>query len=105
MVQLTFVTAHGPVQIEAGGEGSVMRAAKAKGVEGIDADCGGSMVCGTCHVIIVNSNGATLPEPTEMEAEILEYVPEPHPDARLSCQLNLVDCVDGMVFKVPALQH
>ena len=29
---------------------SVMNAAVAAGVEGIDADCGGGCACGTCHV-------------------------------------------------------
>lgn len=102
---LIFVTEDGETAIEADESGSVMQAAKAHGVPGIDADCGGSMVCGTCHVYVLDGLRERLPAPSEMESEMLEYVPDPHPEARLSCQLQVIDCADGMRFEVPPAQR
>lgn len=84
---------------------SLMESAKAASVEGIDADCGGSMVCGTCHVHIGPDWLDRLPAPGEMEAEILDCVPEPHPQARLSCQIVMSEELDGIEVTVPALQR
>lgn len=84
---------------------SLMEAAKAAGVPGIDADCGGSMVCGTCHVIVAPPWLARLPAPCDMEAMILDGVPEPHPQARLSCQIRMDEAVDGIEVTVPATQR
>jgi 2Fe-2S ferredoxin len=84
---------------------SLMESAKANSVEGIDADCGGSMVCGTCHVHVFLEWLERLAPPSEMEAEILEYVPDPHPQARLSCQIVVTDDLDGIEVTVPSAQR
>jgi 2Fe-2S ferredoxin len=84
---------------------TLMRAAKQACVPGIDADCGGSMVCGTCHVIVAPIWLKHLPEPSEMEAIVLEGVPEPHPQARLSCQIRMHGALDGIEVTVPATQR
>ena len=84
---------------------SLMQAAKAANVPGIDADCGGSMVCGTCHVVVANAWLGKLPAPCGMEEAILEGVPEPHPRARLSCQIKMDDALDGIEVDVPAAQR
>lgn len=84
---------------------SLMRAAKNVSVPGIDADCGGSMVCGTCHVIVPLPWLARLPAASEMEACLLEGVPDPHPQARLACQIQMTAELDGMEVTVPAAQR
>lgn len=84
---------------------SLMQSAKAAHVEGIDADCGGSMVCGTCHVHVHDEWFDRLPPADEMEAEILEYVPDPHPRARLSCQIVMSEELEGIEVTVPAHQR
>lgn len=105
MKKLRFITDTGAIDIDADEGESVMDIAKEHGIDGIDADCGGSMVCGTCHVVIENGDRARLPEPSDMEREMLEYVPHPDPEARLSCQIRVADCVDGMTFRVPVAQR
>ena len=82
-----------------------MQAAKTANVPGIDADCGGSMVCGTCHVIVSDAWLGKLPLPCEMEEAILEGVPEPHAHARLACQIKMNDTLDGIEVNVPATQR
>lgn len=84
---------------------SLMRAAKDVSVPGIDADCGGSMVCGTCHVLVSPQWLARLPDASEMEACVLEGVPDPHPQARLACQIQMTAELDGLEVSVPDLQR
>jgi len=106
MVKLLFITPAGErreVTVEC--RGSLMEAAKHAGVPGIDADCGGSMVCGTCHVHVAEEWLAQLLEPSAMEQEILECVPSPHPHARLSCQIALSPSMDGLSVEVPTAQR
>lgn len=106
MVRIVFETAGGqqfPIVVEA--SGSLMQAATGHGVPGIDADCGGSMVCGTCHVYIASEWQAKLPPKSDMEIQILEYVPSPHPDARLSCQIPLGEQLDGLIAVLPPAQR
>jgi ferredoxin, 2Fe-2S len=65
---------------------SVMRAAVRSNVDGILAECGGSLTCSTCHVYVDEGWLARL-EPIEQdEAEMLEYTAaERRPNSRLSC--------------------
>lgn len=105
MPTIVFQTAEGPMRITSSEDLSVMQLAKAHGVAGIDADCGGQMVCGTCHVHVEPEVLATFSKPGDMEEMILENVPYPVPNARLSCQLRVRDMPDGAVFTVPAAQR
>jgi ferredoxin len=52
------------------------------------ADCGGNMVCGTCHVRLLNGG---FPAPTEAEQEVLAVFPKVYANSRLACQLKLTD--------------
>lgn len=84
---------------------SLMQNAKNANVPGIDADCGGCMVCGTCHVYVDAEWLARLPAPGEVESQILECVPESHPCARLSCQIPVGPALAGLRVKVPSRQR
>ncbi|WP_028080690.1 2Fe-2S iron-sulfur cluster-binding protein [Solimonas soli] len=106
MTRAIFITAEGKrFDVDCGKEASMMRVALSNNVPGIDADCGGSMVCGTCHVHVADAWLARLPAKTSMEAEILDYVPEPNPNARLSCQIPVSAELDGIELTVPRLQR
>ena len=106
MVELIFITSGGDrVTLNVPPEGSVMEVATANGVPGIIADCGGSMVCGTCHVLVSEEWQNKLPEQEVMEREILEFVPDPQPNARLTCQLKVTEELDGIEFQVPESQY
>ncbi len=105
MPTIHFETPEGRLSIASDEDLSVMQLAKNEGVPGIDADCGGQMVCGTCHVHADAARFALLPPPGDMEEMILENVPDPHPLARLSCQLRLREMPDGITFTIPAEQR
>jgi 2Fe-2S ferredoxin len=106
MVRITFITpTEEEITLDAPLDGSLMEAARAHGVPGILADCGGSMVCGTCHVVVAPEWQEKLPPQSEMERELLEYVPEPQPNTRLTCQIPVTEQLDGLVMHIPALQR
>ncbi len=74
-----------PVQAEAGE--SVMMAAARHRVPGIDADCGGGCSCATCHVYAPEE--AALPEPSDMEKDMLDFADALTDASRLSCQITV----------------
>jgi len=84
---------------------SVMQAAIFNNVDGIDAECGGSCMCATCHVYLKDSNESLLPTIDEDEDEMLnEAAAERKPTSRLSCQLVVTEDLDGTVFQIPEVQ-
>jgi len=106
MVQLTYVSPAGErIEVQADASGSLMEIARAHAVPGILADCGGSMVCGTCHVVIPAEWQSKLPPPSDMEREMLEYVPHPQPNTRLTCQIPASAELDGLVMFIPEQQR
>jgi len=106
MTRAIFITADGERhEVDCGSEPTMMRAALSNNVPGIDADCGGSMVCGTCHVHVPEAWLAKLPPKSPMEEEILDCVPQPHPNARLSCQIPVSAELDGIELTIPAQQR
>jgi 2Fe-2S ferredoxin len=106
MTTIKMRTADGhDIELHATGETSLMQLAKSMGVPGIDADCGGSMVCGTCHVHVASDWLERLPAASEMEQQILECVPLPDPAARLSCQIQITQALDGLSVRIPERQR
>jgi 2Fe-2S ferredoxin len=84
---------------------SVMQAAIGNNVRGIDAECGGSCSCATCHVIVDPAFASLLDAPDEMEAELLEGVAAGRePTSRLGCQVALTARLDGLTVRIPARQ-
>ena len=84
---------------------SVMLGATINGVAGIEADCGGTLSCATCHVYVDPAWVDRLPEPEQMEVELMEGVAaERRPNSRLSCQIVLTEALDGLTVEVPARQ-
>jgi len=106
MVRIVVRDASGGEQAIQAAEGqSLMVGAKAAGVEGIDAECGGSMVCATCHVYLAEDWFARIPPAGEIEAEMVEYTRYPRATSRLSCQIMVTPDMDGMVVEVPPSQR
>ena len=48
-----------------------MQAAQSGGVDGIAADCGGSLTCATCHVMVREPWASQLPPPDAVRIEEL----------------------------------
>lgn len=79
---------------------SIMTAAVAHGVPGIEGDCGGSMTCATCHVVVLHPERHTVF--SEEELEILEVLQDDvAPGSRLGCQVLVRDDDDRVIIEVP----
>ena len=84
---------------------SVMEAAIRHNVRGIDAECGGSCSCATCHVYVDPAFFARLPAADEMESELLEGVAAPREStSRLSCQIAMTAELEGLTVRIPVKQ-
>lgn len=75
--------------------GSLMMALKTTGFD-IEASCEGSLICGTCHVRLLDGWGARIPPPGADEQEMLSHLPGVTPESRLSCQIVLTADLDGI---------
>lgn len=96
MAQVTYTDCEGAVRtVEATVGDSVMETAVRNGVPGIVAECGGSLSCATCHVIVDESDFASLPEMDAMEDEMLYGTAvDREQTSRLSCQIKVTDDMD-----------
>ena len=83
---------------------SVMEGAIQNNIPGIDADCGGSMACATCHVYVKEEWFNKLPQKEEGEEDMLDMAFEPKKNSRLSCQLIVSDQLEGLVVNLPEKQ-
>ena len=83
---------------------SVMEGAVQNNVPGIDADCGGSMACATCHVYVKEEWFNKLPQKEEGEEDMLDLAFEPKKNSRLSCQILVSNEIDGLVVDLPEKQ-
>jgi ferredoxin, 2Fe-2S len=83
---------------------SLMEAAKANDVPGIDAVCGGNCYCGTCRVHVESDWLARLRPADTFELELIAAAGDDKPNARLSCQIALVDALDGLLVHTPEQQ-
>lgn len=84
---------------------SLMEAAVANNVEGIEAECGGTMTCATCHVYVRDEFLAKLPAMTGDEDATLDFTASLRKaNSRLSCQIRLDEEVDGLTVDLPETQ-
>ncbi len=96
MPQITYTDCEGQVRTVTATVGdSVMETAVRNGVPGIVAECGGSLSCATCHVIVEPADFSALPEMTAMEDEMLYGTAVDREEtSRLSCQISITDDMD-----------
>ena len=83
---------------------TVMEGAIQNDIPGIDADCGGSMACATCHVYVEEKWLNKIPKAEEAEIDMIDMAYEPKKNSRLSCQLIVTDELDGLKVITPAQQ-
>tara|TARA_B100000886_G_C20426266_1_gene494196 strand:+ start:247 stop:567 length:321 start_codon:yes stop_codon:yes gene_type:complete len=83
---------------------SVMEGAIQNDIPGIDADCGGSMACATCHVYVEEIWLSKLPKTEDAEVDMIDMAYEPKKNSRLSCQLIVSDELDGLIVTTPEKQ-
>ena len=83
---------------------TVMEGAIQNNIPGIDADCGGSMACATCHVYVEEKWLDKLPKAEEGENDMIDMAFQPKKNSRLSCQLIVSDALDGLKVTTPEKQ-
>ena len=83
---------------------SVMEGAIQNNITGIDADCGGSMACATCHVYVDEKWFNKLEKKDEAEEDMLDMAYQPNKFSRLSCQLIVSNELDGLILRMPSKQ-
>ncbi len=105
MPKITYIDFQGKsntIEVESGL--SVMEGAIQKDIPGIDADCGGSMACATCHVYVEEKWLDKLSKAEEAEVDMIDMAYEPKKNSRLSCQIIVSDELDGLIVTTPAKQ-
>ena len=83
---------------------TVMEGAIQNNISGIDADCGGSMACATCHVYVEEKWLNKIQKAEEAEEDMIDMAFEPKKNSRLSCQIIVTDELDGLVVNTPTKQ-
>ena len=105
MPKITYIEHNGKSHtLEVANGLTVMEGAVQNNIPGIDADCGGSCACATCHVYVDKKWFNKLPNKESAEEDMLDMAFEPKKFSRLSCQLTVSDVLDGLVVKMPSKQ-
>jgi 2Fe-2S ferredoxin len=105
MPKITFIEHNGTEHaLDVGTRQSVMQAAMSNSVPGIIADCGGSCSCATCHVYVDEAWRERLPAPSSTEKDMIECALHVQEGSRLSCQIELIEELDGLVIRIPESQ-
>ena len=105
MAKITYIEHSGKshtIQVQNGL--TVMEGAVQNNIPVIDADCGGSMACATCHVYVKEEWFNKLPKKEDGEEDMLDMAYEPNKFSRLSCQLTVSDELEGLVVNLPVKQ-
>jgi 2Fe-2S ferredoxin len=107
MIHIRFIAVDQSTQdIQAQPGQSLMKAAVDAGVTGIEADCGGTLSCATCHVMIDAPWADRLQPPVTDERDMLDFAAiAPEAGSRLSCQIVLTAALDGLQVRLPARQY
>lgn len=102
MTKVIFVQPDGTQHLVQAKPGkTLMEAAVRHGVPGIDAECGGSCSCATCHVVVDDAWSGRLPARSDEEASTLDYAAGVRGNSRLSCQIVVTEALDGLVVRLP----
>ncbi len=105
MTKITYIEHNGKSHtIDVQNGLTVMEGAVQNDIPGIDADCGGSMACATCHVYVKEDWLNKIPPKNEGEDDMLDQTYEPKPSSRLSCQIIVSDDLNGLIVNLPEKQ-
>ena len=107
MIQIRFISFDNSEQTLLAKTGqSLMKAAVNAGGTGFDADCGGTLTCATCHVMVDEPWNSRLVPAGRDETDMLDFAASRvEPGSRLCCQIVLTPELDGLVVRLPASQY
>lgn len=100
MVKIIVIDNDQQQEIDAKIGESIMEAA-IRGNVNIEAACGGSLSCATCHLIVDQAWYDTLPAPDNDEKDMLDFADNVTQTSRLSCQVKVTEALDGIKLFVP----
>ena len=83
---------------------TVMETAMRNDVPGIIASCGGSCACATCHVHVDQAWFPRLSQRSIEEQDMLDSAIDVDETSRLSCQIKVVEELDGLKVTIAARQ-
>ena len=103
-MKATWILANGQqISAEVKAGKNLMEAAVAMNIPLVIGECGGSMSCATCHVVVGDAWVALLEPRGAEENSLLDSTAAPRqPHSRLSCQIVAGPALDGLVLHVPA---
>ena len=105
MPKITYIEHNGKSHtLEVANGLTVMEGAVQNNIPGIDADCGGSCACATCHAYVEEKWFDKLQKKEDAEEDMLDMAYEPKKFSRLTCQITVTDDLDGLVVKMPSKQ-
>ena len=95
MQKITFVNPDGSrTSVDAKAGETVMSVAVANGIDGIVAECGGSMMCATCHCYVDDAWSGQTGDRQDGEDDMLECAAsEVRETSRLSCQIKVTQAL------------
>lgn len=80
---------------------SVMEAIRNAGLP-LEAACGGSLACATCHVVVSDDDFGRVGAPAEEEEDMLDQAFGVTRTSRLGCQIMLKPELNGLRLRIPA---
>ncbi len=106
MVTVVYIQPDGTShELQGEPDDTVMRVALMNGLDGIVGECGGSMMCATCHCHVDNAWTGSTGDRKDGEDEMLDCAASPVDNrSRLSCQVTLTAEMDGLVVYLPEHQ-
>ena len=105
MAKITYIEHSGKSHtVEVANGLTIMEGAVQNNIPGIDADCGGSMACATCHVYVKDDWFNKINEKSEGEDDMIDQAYEPKKISRLSCQITVSEELDGLEVNLPEKQ-
>lgn len=105
MPLIKYISADGKeTLLEVKNGSTVMHGAIINMVDGILAECGGALTCGTCHCYIDQAWIGITGTAKGKEKQQLYKVNTPMHNSRLSCQITIHDRLDGLIVRFPKSQ-
>ena len=103
MTVITFIQHDGSKRMVDADVGlSLMETALKHDVPGIDADCGGGAICGTCHCFVEVSGDLAAPD--SQETAMLGLRPDRADNSRLACQIVVAEGMPDITVRLPEFQ-
>lgn len=87
-------------EIEARNKLTFMDVLRDAGFDELEAMCGGSCSCATCHIFVDPAYIEKIPPMTEDEHELLDGTEHRISNSRLACQIRMEENLDGITIEI-----